>query len=527
MRFGANSFTSVPFGGSDLDGSIAADVVDLIADQESPRAFLFHATPYDPVGAAETDVRASIGLKHPVVDSEAWPAYLKNACDSQVDLFGDVENSQGRTSFGNLQLLIGDEQHDDITGYYWNGRDVEVKLGAEGMSMDEYVTILKGTAEDATFDTRQLSVVFRGKEKLLDKEIQETTYAGTGGLDGDETLVGVPVPIIYGDVTNVTPVQVDVDNLVYQFHDGEAESVQNALDGGLALDSAGDVADITAASVEAGYYKTQLSGGYIKLGAPPAKMLTLDVRGDASGDGYQKNASALIKRIVIDRADLTATDLDLPSFYTAGLDSSRSSSGIYITSGVTIASVITDLMQSIGGAWTFNRLGELTLAVFRKRFSVGTITEDDVIKGSFKRQRTVAPSWRRRIGNKRSWTVQNENQFVGAAGTYRRNLTSRPYRYDTVSTSSIKTAHPGARAVEKDTLLASSTDAGIENVRQQALFGTAFDRIDITTRRQQFKYQVGQTITLNYNRFGISKDMIILGIRENTLSGQTTFRLWG
>jgi len=75
-------------------------------------------------------------------------------------------------------------------------------------------------------------------------------------------------------------------------------------------------------------------------------------------------------------------------------------------------------------------------------------------------------------------------------------------------------------------LLTSLTDANTENSRQQVLFNSASDQFTITARRQQFKYTVGQTITLDYTRFGLSGDMIILGIRENTMNGQTTFRLW-
>ena len=528
MLFGLNPFASIGFASSTIDESVASTAVDLVADQEAARSFLFHATPYDTSTASETDVRASIGLAHPIVDDEHWPAYLKNACDSNVDLFGDDESAQGRTSFGNLELLIGDGAHDDLAAYAWDGRDVDVKLGAEGFAIDEYITVLKGTAEGITYDRRRLGIVFRGKETLLDKDIQETTYTGVGGLEGDATLEGNEKPLVYGAVTNITPIQVDSTNLVYQFHDGSAESAV-AFDGGLALDSAGDVADITAASVEPGYYKTQLDSGYIKLGAPPSKLLTLDVQGDNSGDGYVSNAAHIIKRIVIDRSDLTASDLNLPSFYTAHLDSSRSVSGVYITGG-TIASVVKDLMHSIGGAWTFNRVGLLTIAVLRKRFSSGTITEDDIVeddivKGSFKRVRTVPPSWRRRIGSTKSWTVHNESQFVGAATSARRTLTSREYQYSTNETASIKERHLGARVVVKDTLLSTSADADTENARQQALYGATFDRIDITTRRQQFRYQIGQTITLDYDRFGIDADMIILGIRENTTSGRTTFRL--
>jgi len=523
--FGSYPFASVPFAASLTDVSTVPAVQDLIADQDSVRAYLFHATPYDPVGAAETDVYASIGLKYPIVDSIAWPAILKTACDSNVDLFSDDEDAQGRTSFGNLELMIGDGEHDDLPDLFWDGRTVEVLLGAEGFTIDEYQRVLYGTAEDITYSQRRLGIVFRGKEQFLDNSVQENEYGGTGGLDGGEELEGNLKPLAFGFLINITPVLVDEDNLIYQFHDGQVKSVLNAFDGGLALSSQGDVADIEATTVSPGFYKTQLSGGYIKLGSVPEKLLTLDIEGDATG-GYQKNASPIIKRILLNYTDLTGDDLDLPSFFAAGLDSSRSSCGIYIR-GETVKEAITSLMYSIGGAWTFNRLGKLHLSVFRKRRSAGTITENDIVKGTFERTRTPAPSWRRRLGYRRAWTVMSEDQYLGATPAGRRNLTSEEYRSVYSTTSAVKTSRAGARVAEKDTLLSAAADSGIEVVRQQVLFSGNNDRVNMTTVRQQFKYTVGQTITVEYPRYDFPKEMIILGIRENTSTRQTTFRLWG
>jgi len=523
--FGAYPFASVPFAASLTDASTVPAVQDLIADQESPRAYLFHAKPYDPVSAAEADVRASIGLQYPIVDSVHWPAFLKTACDSQVELFGEDEDAQGRTSFGNLELMIGDGEHDDILGLLWDGREVEVMLGAEGFDIDEYVTVLKGTSEDITYDQRRLSIVFRGKEELLNKPVQESLYAGTGGLEGDESLIGNEKPICFGNVFNITPVLVDETNQVYQFHDGAAFAVVGAYDGGGALTSHGDVADITAASVPAGYFKTQLSGGYIKLGAPPEKMLTIDAQGSSSG-GYITNWSDVVKRIILDYTDLTEADLNLPSFFTAKLDSGRSVIGLYII-GQSVSDVLSELAHSVGGSWTFNRLGLLTLGVFRKRLSAGTITSNDITKGSFRRERTPAPSWQRRIGYRRAWTVATEDQFIGDALAGRKSYTVKEFRYSIDEDATIKTSRAGARIVEKNTLLVHIAEADTEAARQQALFGANRDRVNLVARRQQFKYSVGQTITVDYERFDFPKDMIILGIRENTSLGQTTFRLWG
>jgi hypothetical protein len=525
MRFGGNGFASIGFGDSDLDFSSIPASVDLIADQEAARAYLFHATPYDPVSTAETDVRASIGLKRPILDSLHWPAYLKSACDSQVDLFGEDEGAQGRASFGNIELLIGDGEHDEIASYFWDGRDVEVKLGAEGFGIDEYVTILKGTADDITYDRRRLSVVFRGKEEMLNEPVQKNLYAGTGGLEGGEDLEGSEKPLSFGPVQNITPVAVDRDNLIYQVHDGPILQMGRVLDGGVRLGNLGDVADIEATTVAPGYFKTQISGGYFRLGAPTEKQLTCNLFGDNTG-GYVERAADIIERLALNYSDLTADDINWPSFYTANLDSNRAICGMHIRNE-TLIDAITELMQSIGGAWSFNRLGLLTLAVMRKRRSAGTITDNDIVTDSFQRVRTIAPSWQRRIGYAKNSTVQTEDQFLGAATDAQKNFSMKEYSYVSSEDATIKTRRKSARVVEKPTLITYRDDAATMLARQQLVYGNDFDRINITARRQQFKYQVGETITLQYDRFGISKDMVILGIRENTSTRQTVLRLWG
>lgn len=522
--FGSYSFASIPFASSQLDLSTSPVIPDLIADQESPRAYLLHATPYDPIADTETHVRASIGAKRPIYDGVHWPANLKTAVDSQVDLFGNEEYQQGATSFGNLELLIGNEEHDELTGYYWDGRQVEVLLGAEDFSFDEFKQVLYGTAEDITYGQHKLNIVFRGKEELLDKLVQENLYEGTGGLEGGDDIKGSPKPVVLGFVSNITPVTVDADDLIYQVHDGSIERIPRAFDGAADLRYAGDVTDIETADPDPGFFMTQLSGGYFKLGAPPEKQVTCDVRGDNSG-GYVSTVLEIIQRVVLNYTDLTEADLNLPSFFTANLDSRRVEAGVYILNE-SVIEVMNLLTDSIGGAWTFNRTGLLTIAVFRLRRSAGTITENDVVKDSFRRDRTPPPCWQRRLGFLRSHTVQTNDQTLGAAGAAHKSFVAEEYRYVTDEEAAIKTSHPRARIVEKETALVHRIDAEIEVIRQQLLYGAAFNRYNLIVKRQQFKYQVGQTITIEYSRFGIASDMLILGIRENTSTCQTTFRLW-
>ena len=84
---------------STLSGQvIPASAGDLIEDQDAARAYLFEALPFDPAAGAETTVRAAVGLPHSVLDSQYWPAILRSAVDSNVDLYGDRESEQGRSN---------------------------------------------------------------------------------------------------------------------------------------------------------------------------------------------------------------------------------------------------------------------------------------------------------------------------------------------------------------------------------------------------------------------------------------------
>ena len=524
MIFSSSPFSALPFSATDIDASVASPFSGLISNQDAPRAYLLRATPYDPVTGTEVEVRASIGISRPILDGKHWPAILKTAADTQVDLTGDEVDTPGRTAFGNIEVLLGGGDHDALTSYFWDGRDVEVLMGGPDFSFTEFQRVVFGTADDITFNNRKLSIVFRSRADLLGVPVQQTLYAGTGGLEGGADIKGREKPRVYGTLQNMTPVLVDRTNQIYQFHDGAAQAVSAAYDGGAALTFGADVADITASAPAAGSYNTQLSGGYIRLGAEPTKALTADVQGDSTG-GYVSTAADIIQRIVENQTVLTSSDLDLASFAQVNLDNSAAV-GVLLT-GETAAQAITDLIQSIGGAWTFTREGLLTIAVFKLTTSAGTITARDIVKDSISRVRTASPTWRRRLGYAKSWTVQPQDAVVASATDARKDFISQEYRFSLSEDTTIQTRRAGAESVERTTLLANQADADTEVARQQGLFGDDLERFDLKAKRQQFKYRVGQTVTIDAGRFGFPRDMIIIGLRENTSTRNTEFRLIG
>lgn len=526
MIFGSTSFASRTFAATDVELSSVPATVDFIGNQDWPRSYLFHATPYDLVTVSEIDVRASLGLTRPILDSVHWPAILKAGGDIKIDLYDDAEGGQGRTSYGNIELLIGDADHDAMLGYQWDGRSVEVKVGHPDSDYADYQTIILGTAEDVTYDRRKLNIVFRGKESRLDVPVNPNSYAGTGGVEGPSDLLNQRKPKAFGRVLNLSPILVDEDNLIYQWHDGQAKQVVQAMDGGAALSFDSDVPNIaTTTAPAAGWYKTSAAAGYIRLGAPPEKLLTLDVLGDSTGAAYVYTAADIAKRAILELTDLTEDDLDLEAFYRLAKDN-RTVCGAWVTDG-TVADLVTDLMESVGAAWSFNLNGKLTVEQFRFRRSAGTIDQDDIVRDSLTRARTLPPSWERRIKYFHNETLMSEDQFLGVAPEDRKTFAKFEWREWVDTDTSVKTSHAAARTVTQETRLIEGVGAIAETIRRRLLFGTERDRFDIICRNQQFKYHPGQTITLSYPRFSIDKDFIIMSVRENTTSQQTTFSLWG
>ena len=524
MLFGLSPFAVTPFGGDDINAAVDSPFQQLLNDQTLPRAYLFLAKPYDGATSALTEVRASVGLDRPIKNSKHWPSILITAVDSKVNLTGQEILKPGTTSFGNIELSLAGGEFDNLTQLFWDSRDIEVLMGAEDFTYSEFSRVLFGSADGITYDKNRLSIVFRGRSELLNVPIQTSLYAGTGGLEGGNDIAGTEKPLVYGYAQNVKPVLVDRVNQIYQINDGAINSVLAAFDGGAALTFEGDVSDITATTVSAGSYKTQLSGGYIRLGAEPAKALTVDVKGDSTPT-YVYTAADIIQRIVETKTALTASDIDLQSISTTNLDNSAVCGGVFFKERVD--AVITQFMESIGGAWTFDRQGRLRLSVIKKRSPIDTITDDDMVLNTFNRVRTKNPSWRRILGYAKSWLVQSETDVVGSATTSRKDFIAQEYRFSVSEDTAIKTRRAGAQIVEKNTLLQYKADADAEVVRQQGLFGSDYDRMDVAVRDKQFKLSVGDTVMVRSSRFSLNKPMIVVGIRETTRDKRTALELWG
>lgn len=511
--------------GNSVSYSVGSLFSALLANQDALRTYLLDATPYDPALSSEVAVGYSHGLRHPVLAGRMFKIGLRTILNSEVNLFADDIGRGGSSSFGVIKILIGGEDADELTAYNWDGRLLRVLMGTQTFQFEQYEPVFVGTALDTEYDLLSLSLVIRDKSELLQVPIQTNTYTGAGGINGGSDLVGVPKPLGYGFIYNAKPILVDRVNLIYQVNDGSINSVQGVFDGASSYTFEANVADITATTVTPGYYKTQISGGYVRLGAEPAKTLTIDFEGDNSGSGYVSTAADIARRIVTGKTTLTDFDVNLQSI--ADTNTANSAVvGIYISNqGATVANSISELLESIGGSWVFDRVGVLQTGVFGFGSSVGDIYDKDIEAGSLRKVRTPIPTWRRKLGYAKCWTVQGQNDVVSGAPSSRKDFVGYEFRYSVEEDTAILTRHPLSPIKEIPTLLKTEAAAAAEATRQQAIFGADRNKYEVTVKRQQFKYTPGQTITVHYSRFGFPKSCLILGIIEDTEKRLTTLRL--
>ena len=550
-------FMGLPAG---RDHSVLSPFWALLLDGTQPRAYLLEAFPYDPtitpLGAlfgqvafgqaafGEDDglqaVRLSSGSLAPVFGDQLWKARMDLVMDAQVAIFsnrGGVGGT-GVPTFGRTTVKIGDGDHDAVTAMNWDGRPVTIYLGAQSFAFEDFQAIFKGTAQEVLWNESELSITLRDGSARLDVPIQQMLYAGTGGLEGGEDLKNQPKPLAYGSPRNISPVLVDRTNLIYQFHERQAQGVTAVYDRGVALTKAGaglnDITQLGLASIYdwtpiAGQFITDLSRGLIRVAAEPDGTLTADVQGDAVGS-FAQTTGAIVRRILSSKAGLIdPDDLEPSAFQQLDLANSAPISYYVRDGGSTVVNVINELMPPIGGFWRFTWQGTFTVGVLAFQTPVLTLQDDHHLQ-EYARVETDVPLWRVKIGYAKSWTVQSQEDLdKSSAPAAIKDFVAQEFRYAEASDATVRARRLLADELTVPGWFDLQSDAQAEADRQLALFSADRHRYDVVVTEYQFRAQAGHTAKLQLPRFGLAsgRDFLVLGITEQTNGQRTTLRLWG
>lgn len=387
-------------------------------DPTLPRAYLVEINPFDPVGAAEVRIGFSDGADIPHYDGFLWEARLVLNFNSTLNLFDNTVGlgSAPFPSFGNVTLAfetdsvqISDGNTIDLTGLEYDGRKITVHMGDPTGAFADFGVLFKGRLEDVTWDDTKFNLILADPGIMFDKVIQETVFAGTGGVEGGSDLKDEVKPLLFGERINIAPILTDAADRIYVIHDSSVNSIDNVFDRGVVLTNAGDITALSLPALEnwtpeGGKYVTDLAQGAFRLGATPDGPVTVDAKGDDTATYINKIAD-IAQRIIENRTDLATADIDTSAVTTFNTDR-PGVAGIYIDSQANVQAVLSSLVGQVGGTWYFADDGKWTILVPKFAASQATISEHDIV--SIGRRNTANPVWRIKVGYNEMGVVQNE-----------------------------------------------------------------------------------------------------------------------
>lgn len=466
----------------------------------------------------------------------------------EVRLFeGTAPDGRASVGFGEILAHNGDGAFDALLSLGWSGRPLMLYRVAAGAARSTAVLKFSGTVDRLVPDETTLSLALRDRQALLDRPLQSTVYAGTGGVEGGSDLAGKPKPLAYGRCFNVPAVLVDSANLVYQVHDGAIAAVEAVRDNGVALVFKQDhpsYAALIAASPQAGAgeYDTCLAEGLVALGAAPAGGVRVDCRGEDDGlspGGYVEAASEIVRRIVTTRLDSPLSDpadLDTDAF-DAVLAAQPAPLGFWQgpDDALTVGQALDAIMASIGGWWTMTLTGLLSVGILTAPTGTAeeTLTPDDIVRdrsGALRMEQAV-PAWRVRVPWKHNWGPQDPDSLAGSVSAANRQLYAEADRFALATDSAVLNQHPGAREFVALALFALEADATAEAGRLIALHGEPRWELEVgLVRDDPFDAPLGSVVEVaEAARLVLSSSMkfVCIGTTVDLARAETRWTLWG
>jgi hypothetical protein len=441
-----------------------------------------------------------------------------------------VRGEGGRADVGGGEVVLANPDG-ALDGLFdaVDGRSLRVLTVAPGAAYSTATLVLKATMEQAEYTWQRVRIRLRDRvAELADKQVQTTKYAGTttSGTVKDaegrpEDIKGQPKPLVFGKAYSVPAVPADVFNKVYQVHDGAVSAISSVTtyDQGVLLTNAGDVAtlaDVYAATIASGEYKTCLAEGYFRLGGSSSGIVTADVvQGATAGD---RTAA----QIMLQLAELgRITDVDTAAF--TALDTTNSAElGLWIAGERDIASVMDEVAQSVGAWWGFDRTGNLTCGRLEAPpgSPAATYTTVEILDRGQRLERIAGeiPAYRVVLKYRRNWQPLDGSEVAGSVTDEDRAALAQEYRTVVATDATVQTTHLLAREIERETLLVDATAAQTEADRLLALYKVRRDRYRVpVTASYATGRDLGDEVQIKVPRFGLTAggNAIVLGITEN------------
>lgn len=391
-------------------------------------------------------------------------------------------------SVGDLELINQDGALDSWLNDVWVNRPIVARIGDPRWDISDFRLIFNGICSGVdSKNSDRINITIMDKLQRLNTPVSEHILGGT--TPNKNSLI----PIVLGEVHNITPLLTNDAIEEYQVNDGPTERLIEARDNGVIIPV---VMDVTT--------------GKFNLIAQLKGILTCSVQG-AKSPNYVNSVAGIIKLLVTQYGNVlnrfTDSDIDLANF--SAFDASNQQAvGHFLNSRENILNVCQVLANSLGAQILMSREGKLRLIQLNLPTSPSfSITQDDIIENSLSISSTIAVEASVKLGFCKNWTLEDKLEtgiIPEHAALYAQEWITVTKTDETVKSIYKLDSEP----IQIDTALLDITDA--ENEAQRRL---VFDSAQKTVYRMQgyprlLQLSLGQSITIYNNRYGMKDGKI-------------------
>lgn len=394
-------------------------------------------------------------------------------------------SSEPTISVGEVTLINDNGELDTWLEDVWDSRSISIYFGDMKWARSDFRLIVKGMLSGVGSQNRnEITLFLRDSLQRLNTPITDTKLGGST-VNKDKLL-----PLVFGEVHNITPLLVDDVLHDYKVHNGAIESIIEFKDNGVPI-------SITPT----------LGTGVARLANAPFGNITASVQGSKPST-YSNQITDIIKNIVKNwgQVDKRLTDADIDGTnFTAFAAANTAPVGIYIDNKANVLEVCQQLANSVGAQVTMSRTGLLQLLRidFPPSGTPKLITASNMVAKSLRVANREDVQAAVQIGYCKNWTVQDNLPTI--IPDAHKELYAREWLTAKASDSAVATKYKlQTEPTQKDTLLLVASDASAEATRLLNIVKeqrTVYEYVGFADALELVR---GQAVTLKHSRFGLS-----------------------
>lgn len=510
-----------------------------LEDPSAIRGIFAEITVYDVLATTDITVYLStIGYTTTTADVSYLPIIVGGinitetlAIDGQATLsFGDIEVSNIKGDYDSWL---------DPSKYVWSNRPIKIYLGdPRWVTGDlaaihiDFELVFDGVVNDIdSRGTTKLNFKIRDKLERLNTALTESKLGTYGTWASGQTNQDTILPIVFGEVFNISPMLIDPALLEYSFNNGNSELLIEIRDNGIPIYNSGIPGGASVNHTTGKFTLTKRPSGVVTASVQGIKDSINLGSGALVAGTYANNVANLVALIATQYGKTTtrfsASDLDLINL-AAHSSAYPESVGLYISDSANTLVACQQLASSVGSQLFITRKGKLQLLRIGSPTPVTSvdITTSDILYNSLNvssRTQVVAAT---KLGYCKNYTI--ENDLLTSIPVSHKDMykSTNEWYTKTVIDSTVRTSYKlEADPVQKDTLLLVGSEALAEATRLNNLYKVPRVTYKFTGTSKLLSLQLGQAVNIIYPRFGMDSGVVAQVVSLSPRWGTSTIEV--